>query len=96
MMSRLTVARFDMAKGGELDVITMVLLGGTSIDGGRGSVAGTIIAFFLVVFLRTGMTVANIKAEMQLVAMGTLLIAAILLTNIIGRWQDSLRIRSKY
>jgi rhamnose transport system permease protein len=90
MMSRLTVARYDLAKGGELDVITMVLLGGASIDGGRGSVAGTVIAFFLVVFLRTGMTVANIKAEVQLVAMGALLVAAILLTNVISRWQDKL------
>jgi rhamnose transport system permease protein len=95
MMSRLTVARYDMARGGELDVITMVLLGGTSIEGGRGSVAGTVIAFFLVVFLRTGMAVANIKAEIQLIAMGALLIASILLTNIISTWQDRLAVRIK-
>jgi rhamnose transport system permease protein len=95
MMSRLTVARYDMARGGELDVITMVLLGGTSIEGGRGSVIGTIIAFFLVVFLRTGMAVANIKAEIQLIAMGVLLIASILLTNVISKWQDRINVRIK-
>jgi rhamnose transport system permease protein len=95
MMSRLTVARYDMARGGELDVITMVLLGGTSIEGGRGTVIGTIIAFFLVVFLRTGMAVANIKAEIQLIAMGALLIASILLTNTISKWQDRLAVRIK-
>jgi rhamnose transport system permease protein len=88
MMSRLTVSRFDMARGGELDVITMVLLGGTSIEGGRGSVMGTIIAFFLVVILRTGMAVANIKSEIQLIAMGILMIASILLTNAITQWRD--------
>jgi rhamnose transport system permease protein len=93
MMSRLTVARYDMARGGELDVITMVLLGGTSIEGGRGTVIGTIIAFFLVVFLRTGMAVANIKAEIQLIAMGALLIASILLTNTISKWQDRITVR---
>jgi rhamnose transport system permease protein len=92
MMSRLTVSRYDMARGGELDVITMVLLGGTSIEGGRGSVAGTIIAFFLVVILRTGMAVANIKSEIQLIAMGILMIASILLTNAITQWRDRLRI----
>jgi rhamnose transport system permease protein len=90
MMSRLTVARYDMARGGELDVITMVLLGGTSIEGGRGSVAGTIIAFFLVVILRTGMAVANIKSEIQLIAMGVLMVASILLTNAITQWRDRL------
>jgi rhamnose transport system permease protein len=95
MMSRLTVARYDMARGGELDVITMVLLGGTSIEGGRGTVIGTIIAFFLVVFLRTGMAVANIKAEIQLIAMGALLIASILLTNTISKWQDRITVRTK-
>jgi rhamnose transport system permease protein len=95
MMSRLTVSRFDMARGGELDVITMVLLGGTSIEGGRGSVAGTIIAFFLVVVLRTAMAVANIKSEIQLIAMGILMIASILLTNFITQWQDRVRISIK-
>lgn len=95
MMSRLTVSRFDMARGGELDVITMVLLGGTSIEGGRGSVAGTIIAFFLVVILRTGMAVANIKSEIQLIAMGVLMIASILLTNAITQWRDKVRIGIK-
>jgi rhamnose transport system permease protein len=94
-MSRLTVSRFDMARGGELDVITMALLGGTSIEGGRGSVTGTIIAFFLVVVLRTGMAVANIKSEIQLIAMGILMIASILLTNFITQWQDRVRISIK-
>jgi rhamnose transport system permease protein len=84
-----------MARGGELDVITMVLLGGTSIEGGRGSVTGTILAFFLVVILRTGMAVANIKSEIQLIAMGILMAASILFSNAISKWQDSLHIRSK-
>jgi ribose/xylose/arabinose/galactoside ABC-type transport system permease subunit len=56
---------------------------------------GTIIAFFLVVVLRTAMAVANIKAEIQLIAMGILLIASILLTNAIGKWQDRINVRTE-
>lgn len=89
MMSRLTVARFDMATGGELDMITIVLLGGTDINGGKGNILGTMISFLLVVVIRTGMSVANIKAEMQLTVMGFLLIAAILLTNLINIARNS-------
>lgn len=85
MMSRLGVARFDMATGRELDVITAVVLGGTDIFGGRGSILGTVIALFLVGILRTGMGVANIKAENQLTVIGGLLILAIVLSNIAFR-----------
>jgi len=55
MVSRLGVARYDHARGWELDVITAVVLGGTDIFGGRGSMFGTVVAYFLLVFLRTGM-----------------------------------------
>ncbi|MCC6314796.1 MAG: ABC transporter permease, partial [Thermomicrobiales bacterium] len=44
MTSRLGVARFDLANGLELDVITAVVLGGTDIFGGRGSIFGTVVA----------------------------------------------------
>lgn len=87
MMSRLGVARFDMATGGELDVITIVLLGGTDINGGKGNMFGTFIAFFLVVIIRTGMTVANITAQDQLTIMGGLLIFSIIITNLINKLQ---------
>jgi rhamnose transport system permease protein len=85
MDSRLTVARFDHATGLELDVITAVVLGGTSISGGRGTIIGTLVAIFLVGFLRTGMGVANVKAENQLAAVGTLLIVAVIASNLLSR-----------
>lgn len=81
MMSRLAVARFDMATGGELDVVTIVLLGGADINGGSGNVIGTFIAFLVIVTLRTGMTVANVKIEDQLTVLGGLLILAIVISN---------------
>jgi len=85
MVSRLSVARYDHARGWELDVITAVVLGGTSIYGGRGTIFGTVAAFLLIIFLRTGMGVANVKAESQLAVIGSLLIVSILLSNLTKR-----------
>ena len=85
MVSRLSTARYDHARGWELDVITAVVLGGTNIFGGRGTMFGTVAAYFLIIILRTGMGVANVKAESQLAVIGSLLIIAILVSNLTGR-----------
>ncbi len=81
MISRLGVARYNLASEGLLDVVTIVLLGGTDINGGKGSILGTFVAFFVLVILRTGMSVANIKIENQLAVLGTLLISSIIISN---------------
>lgn len=81
--SRLASVRYDMASGGELQMVLMVMLGGTYIFGGRGTVAGTFLAAWLVVVIATGMTVANIPVTSQLIAMGALLIVSIVATNFI-------------
>ena len=86
MVSRLAVARYDHASNLALDVITVVVLGGTNIYGGRGTIFGTIIAVFLVGFLRTGLGVANVKAENQLAVVGTLLIIAVIASNVSARF----------
>jgi rhamnose transport system permease protein len=85
MTSRLTVARQDLGLGLELDVITSVVLGGTDIFGGRGTIFGTAIALFLITFLKAGMGLANITAEHQLVVIGLLLIFSIVLPNLLQR-----------
>lgn len=82
--SRLGYARFDHAQGLELDAITAVVLGGASIFGGRGTILGTVLAVFLVAVLRIGMGVANVKAEYQLAAIGTLLVLAVLASNLLN------------
>jgi rhamnose transport system permease protein len=85
MDSRLSVARFDHAKGLELDAITAVLLGGASIFGGKGTMLGTVIALFLVAVVRIGMGVANVTADYQLAVVGTLLIVAVLAGALVSR-----------
>lgn len=81
MLSRLGVARFDHARGLELDVITAVVLGGASIFGGRGTIFGTMSALTLVGVVQTGMGVAGVKTEVQVAAIGALLIVAVLFSN---------------
>jgi len=63
MVSRLGVARYDHGRGWELDVITATVLVGSPSQAGAGSMFGAVIAFFLIVVLRTAMGVANIKAR---------------------------------
>lgn len=81
--SRLASVRYDLASGGELQMVLIVMLGGTYIFGGRGSIMGTFLAAWLLVVIATGMTVANIPVTSQLIVMGLLLIVSIVATNAI-------------
>ncbi len=86
MVSRLAVARYDLARGFELHAITTVVLGGTSIYGGRGTIYGTVIAVLLFGVLRTGMGVANVTGESQLTVLGALLVVAVVTSNVLRRF----------
>nr|WP_272214618.1 ABC transporter permease [Marinicella sp. W31]MDC2880244.1 ABC transporter permease [Marinicella sp. W31] len=55
-VSRVSTTRSDMGTGLELDAITAVVLGGTSIYGGRGTIAGTFIALVLIQGLKNGLS----------------------------------------
>ncbi len=83
MMSRVGAARWDMAQGRELDVITAVVLGGTDISGGQASIPGTMLALLLIAVMRTGMGLAEINPETQHVAVGILLAASIAVPNLL-------------
>ncbi|MCE9559817.1 MAG: ABC transporter permease [Armatimonadetes bacterium] len=78
LLSRLGVARSDLAMGSELDIITIVVVGGTAIQGGSANVVGSLLAFFLLTLLRTAMGVASVTAEYQMTIIGILLIAVVL------------------
>ncbi|OUM45571.1 ABC transporter permease [Arthrobacter sedimenti] len=63
--------------GLELAAITAVILGGTSLAGGVGSVSGTVLGLLIVAVLGNGMTLMNINSSWQQVATGALLILAV-------------------
>jgi rhamnose transport system permease protein len=83
-VSRLLVARHDMALGGELDIVTIVVLGGTSIAGGRGNIIGTLWGLLMVIFVRTGLSVAGIPVDQQLFIIGLILLLAVAVPDIIS------------
>ena len=81
MSSRLGTVRYDLAAGGELQMVLIAMLGGTYIYGGRGTILGTFLASWLLVIIATGMTVANVPINAQLTVLGLLLIVSIIATN---------------
>ncbi|HEY4161953.1 MAG TPA: ABC transporter permease [Dongiaceae bacterium] len=87
-VSRVSTTRSDMGTGIELDVITAVVLGGTSIFGGRGSIAGTALGLILMQALKNGLALSGVKGDGTIVVIGAVLIAAILLGNILSRNGD--------
>ncbi len=89
--ARLGSVRGDMAQGFELDVITIVLLGGVSIFGGSGNFLGVGLSVFVILNLRNGMGLANITGNTQTSVIGALLILSVLVPNmaqlIHNRWR---------
>lgn len=81
--ARLGAVRGDTAIGFELDVITMVLLGGVSIFGGTGSLFGVLLSILIVLNLRNGMGLMNISGNTQTGVIGALLILSVLLPNLV-------------
>ena len=89
LAARLGAMRGDTAQGGELDVITMVLLGGVSIFGGSGSLFGVLLSILIILNLRNGMGLLNITGDIQTGVIGALLILSVLLPNIARSVRDS-------
>src|SRR5262249_33526868 len=76
-VAHLGQAKADAGTGYELAAITAVVLGGTSIFGGRGSVPGTLLGLFAIAVLQNGLRLADLPAELAGVLTGTLLLIAI-------------------
>ena len=84
-VSRVSTTRSDMGTGLELDVITAVVLGGTSIFGGRGTIIGTLLGLVLMQALKNGLALAGVKGDGTIVVIGLILIATIIISNLVRR-----------
>jgi rhamnose transport system permease protein len=80
--SRLGSTISNVGLGLELLAITVVVLGGTDIFGGRGSMSGTIVALFAIMLVRQSMVIQNINGQVQDAAIGLLLILTVLFPRI--------------
>jgi rhamnose transport system permease protein len=85
LTSRIASTRPTIATGFELEVVTMVVLGGVNILGGSGTVAGVVIAAFVMGLLTFGFGLFNVPGIVQSIFVGGLLIGVIALPIVAGK-----------
>jgi rhamnose transport system permease protein len=88
LVSRVTTTRMDMGMGYELDVIAAVVLGGTSIFGGSGTIWGTVIGLVMIQLLKNGLALTGVKGDATIVVIGVALIVSVLIASSLQRRCD--------
>ena len=95
LTSQLSNGRPEMGEGSELEVITIVVLGGVSILGGIGNYAGVVVALLILTVIQNGMVLMNLPIFWRYVARGVILIAALLIDALKTRQREvMLKMRS--
>jgi len=77
MSSRLGSAQPALGQGYELEAIAAVVIGGTSLSGGQGTISGTVIGAFIMSVLTNGLRIMGVKQEWQTVTIGIVVILAV-------------------
>ncbi|WP_299598841.1 ABC transporter permease [uncultured Tateyamaria sp.] len=87
LTSRLGSTRPSIAFGWELEIVTMVVLGGVSILGGSGSILGVVIAAFVMGLVTFGLGLLNVPGIVMSIVIGALLISVIALPRLWQTWR---------
>jgi ribose transport system permease protein len=82
LSSRLNSAKSDFALGEELNAIAAVVIGGTSLFGGEGTLTGTMIGALLMAVIRNALTLMHISAFYQQIVIGAVIILAVLIDRL--------------
>ena len=77
MLARMSTARCDLGTDSAMDAITAVVLGGTSMFGGKGSIIFTFIGALLIVVLSNGLVILGVDSNIQLIIKGAIVILAV-------------------
>jgi len=90
LTSRLASTRPSIAFGWELEVVTMVVLGGVNILGGSGSIQGVVLAAFIMGLVTFGLGLLNVPGIVMSIFVGSLLIVVIALPILLRRLRERL------
>jgi ribose transport system permease protein len=85
LTARLNSGQPLAGQGYELDVIAAVVVGGTSLSGGRGSVGGSVIGAMLIGVLSNGLTLLQVPPDWQPIVKGVIIVAAVLVDQLSRR-----------
>ena len=85
LTSRLGSTRPSIAVGWELEIITMVVLGGVSILGGVGSILGVVLAALLMGLVTFGLGLLNVPGIVMQIVVGSLLVVVIAIPGLLQR-----------
>lgn len=91
-LGRFTSIKYDAGMSLSMKVVTVIVLGGTSILGGYGDMKGTIIATLIVAVLNSGLTVLNIPIDMQTIVLGLVLVTSLVVYSILNERAKTRRI----
>jgi len=90
LVARMSSARADVGSGLTLVVVTIVLLGGVDIFGGRGTIPGVVLAFFTLAVLGNVLRLANVSSDIQSIAIGLLLIVSVVIPTLARRVKQAI------
>jgi ribose transport system permease protein len=91
MASRLNSGQGTIGEADLLDTIAAVIIGGTSLMGGVGTIPGTILGVLIIGVIRNGLNLLGVSSFWQMVAIGVIIICAVLVDEIRRRFQEKER-----
>ncbi|MBQ5755742.1 MAG: ABC transporter permease [Erysipelotrichaceae bacterium] len=80
LLARVSTAKATLGAGYDMTSITAVVLGGTAITGGYGSIKGTVMGLLIIGLLKNGFTLARFPSEIATITIGALLLMSIILS----------------
>jgi len=93
--SQLVAAHPATGESFELNAIAAVVLGGTSLAGGRGSIGGTIIGAFVIGVLGDGLVMLGVSAFWQQVIKGAVIVIAVIIDQVQARMQERIALQKQ-
>ena len=82
---RMQTARWSYGDGVEMDVIAAVVLGGTSMAGGNGSIVGAVVGALLINMINNGLVIGGFNTAQQVIMRGVIIILAVALGSVRGK-----------